>query len=91
MKRRVHLFISGNVHGVFFRSFIKQHADTLAITGFVCNTPDFKVEAVAEGESRALNKLIDLCKKGPKFAVVEDVRVVEEQFRGGYRGFAVLH
>ncbi len=90
MKRRVHLYISGKVQGVFFRSFIKENADELEILGLTRNTVDNKVEAILEGETRRINKMLDLCKKGPRFAKVDEVKVTEEDYKGEFANFSVL-
>lgn len=90
VKRRVHVYISGKVQGVFFRSFIKEKADELEIMGLTRNTADNKVEAVLEGETRRINKMLDLCKKGPRFAKVDGLKVVEEDYKGEFTNFAIL-
>lgn len=90
MQRRIHFFVSGNVSGVFFRSFIKEHADEFSLKGFTRNTVDGKVETIVEGETRAINKLIDKCRKGPKFAKVSDVKIVEETFKDEFKDFTIL-
>ena len=87
MKRRTHIFIYGKVHGVFFRSFIKEEALKLKINGIVRNTKD-SVEAIFEGESNSINKMIELCKKGPKFAKVSDVRIIEEDLKNEFKSFS---
>ncbi len=90
MQRRIHVYISGKVQGVFFRSFIKEQADKLSITGLTKNTADNKVEAIFEGETRTINKLIDLCRQGPKFAKVEDVKIVEEPYKEEFTNFTIV-
>lgn len=89
-KRRIHVYISGKVQGVFFRSFLKEHADKLEILGLTQNTADNKVEAIFEGETRRVNKLLDLCKKGPKFAKVDDLKIIEEEYRGEFTDFTIV-
>jgi len=65
MKKRFHVWIYGLVKGVFFRAGIKSMADKLNIKGFVRNTDD-GVEAVFEGNSQDIEKMIEFCRKGPK-------------------------
>ncbi len=89
MKRSVRVFISGTVQGVFFRSFVKENADRLGIKGYVRNLPDGRVEAWLEGNSEAVEKMIDLCKQGPKFAKVDKVETKEEHFQG-FQEFKIL-
>ena len=49
-EKRVHIFVSGLVQGVFFRDSTRQKAQELGITGWVRNLIDGRVEIVAEGE-----------------------------------------
>ena len=69
----VHLLIKGKVQGVFYRASAKELAVTLHLSGWVKNTPDGHVEAVASGSETALLQFIEWCKKGPPHARVENV------------------
>ena len=71
------VLISGGVTGVYFRSFILQHAFALGLKGWVRNLED-KVEAVFEGSQDAVEKMIELCRKGPEGAMVDAVEVKDE-------------
>lgn len=46
---RRHVFYSGHVQGVGFRYSTQKIAKNFAVTGFVQNLPDGRVELVAEG------------------------------------------
>jgi len=46
--KRVHVFISGKVQGVWFRSYTEAEAKKLGVKGWVRNLPDGRVEAVFE-------------------------------------------
>lgn len=80
----VHLLISGQVQGVFFRHGAKQVAQRLGIVGWIRNNPDGSVEALACGRKENLEEFIAWCKQGPPFAQVEKVEVdwtgKEEEF-----------
>jgi len=67
--------ITGRVQGVNFRRFVKERADELGVTGYVCNRVDGSVEVVAQGEKDVLELLVAHMRKGPYFAEVEDVYV----------------
>ena len=69
----VHLLIKGKVQGVFYRATAKEEADRLHITGWVKNTKDGHVEAVASGTQEAIDQFIAWCKKGPRRAEVTTV------------------
>ena len=89
--RRVHLFISGRVQGVFFRSNTQDEARALGLTGLVRNLPDGRVEVVAEGEEEDLKELIKWCHKGPPGARVREVEVNWERFTGEFDQFQIRY
>ncbi|MCX6707146.1 MAG: acylphosphatase [Candidatus Woesearchaeota archaeon] len=86
--KRVHLFIHGQVKGVFFRAYTKRKAKELGLIGFVRNV-DEGVEVVAQGEDRDVNLMLEFCKRGPTSAIVEDVEVIEEQPKDDLSDFEV--
>lgn len=49
-----HLLIKGKVQGIFYRASAKETADKTGITGWVKNTPEGDVEAVATGTEEQL-------------------------------------
>lgn len=73
-----HLFIEGQVQGVFYRASAKDVADELNIKGWIRNLPDGNVETLAIGDEAAIKEFIAWCKKGPKKAVVTNVTVKTE-------------
>ncbi len=87
--KRVHVFISGRVQGVFYRAETKNNASHLNLTGWVRNLPDGRVEVVIEGKEDNVNALIDWCRKGPGFASVTEIEVKEELFTGAFEGFGI--
>ncbi len=89
MNIRVHVFISGRVQGVFFRSSTKDKAEELCVSGWVRNLTDGRVEAVFEGEEGSVKWMIEWCRKGPEYAKVDDVEVVSENYTGEFKGFAL--
>ena len=91
MKARAHVFVSGRVHGVFFRSETKHEADSRNVTGWVRNLPDARVEAVFEGEAEAVKALVEFCKLGPSSARVTNVDLTWEAYTGEYNGFKITH
>jgi acylphosphatase len=89
--KRVRVYISGYVQGVFFRGATKRFAAGLNLTGWVRNTDDGKVEAVFEGDDAAIDKMIAWCKSGPPAAKVEKVTTAEEHYTGGFTDFSIKH
>ena len=71
----VYLLIKGKVQGVFYRVTAQEKAQQLHLTGWVKNTIEGHVEAVASGEQVAVDQFISWCKKGPSKANVEEVQV----------------
>lgn len=70
---RQHVHVSGRVQGVFFRDFTRRKALALGLAGWVRNLADGRVEAVLEGEPDAVHTMLDLLRKGPPQARVEDL------------------
>ena len=88
--KAAHLIISGHVHGVGFRQFIKSNAQKLGLVGWVQNSEDRTVEVMLQGEKEAVEAVIELCKIGPMLAEVRNVSInwMEETF--SYTEFEVL-
>ena len=84
IRRRV--VIHGRVQGVFFRSTLAHQAEQEGVAGWAENKPDGTVEAVFEGESKAVDRLIEVAGEGPPAARVERLETVEEEPEG-LRGF----
>ena len=72
-KIQVKAVINGRVQGVFYRAETKKTADQLGIQGYVKNLPNGSVEAVFEGDSSIVNKMLEWCSKGPSAAIVENI------------------
>jgi len=87
--KKVHVYISGRVQGVFFRAETQRAAVCLQLTGWVRNTEDGLVEAVFEGEDRDIDKMLAWCQTGPPHARVDQVIVEEEPFTGDYPNFKI--
>lgn len=68
-----HYLVSGRVQGVFFRASAQQAAQRLALTGWVRNLADGRVELVACGEPDKLAALEAWLWQGPPGARVEQV------------------
>jgi len=81
---RAHLYISGIVQGVGFRWSFVEVAERLGLKGWVRNLPDGRVEAVVEGPKDAIEKLIEWAHRGPPLAVVENVEVIWEEYKGEF-------
>jgi acylphosphatase len=76
--KRVRLYISGHVQGVFFRAECARRARDRRLGGFVRNLSDSRVEAAFEGEDAAVDALVDWCREGTSGADVEKLEVIGE-------------
>ena len=81
MKKANRIYIFGTVQQVFFRNFVKENADKLDVKGYVRNKEDGSVEAWLEGDSEAVDAMIEVCKKGPEQSVINRLDIVEEKLQ----------
>jgi acylphosphatase len=89
--KRMHVFVSGRVQGVFFRARTRETAQSLKLTGWVRNLYDGRVEAVFEGKDEDIEAMMEWCKKGPPYAIVKQVDASEEQSTGEFRDFQISY
>jgi acylphosphatase len=54
-----HVYYTGRVQGVGFRYSAQRLAESFAVTGYVRNLPDGKVELVAEGAPDQVDSFLD--------------------------------
>ena len=90
-KKRVHVYISGRVQGVWFRSYTQEEARRLGVKGWVRNLPDGRVEAVFEGDEDAVSAMVRWCHIGSPSARVTGVEVYEEPYTGEFSDFQIRY
>jgi acylphosphatase len=88
MKLCKHFLITGKVQGVYFRDSTRKKACELAVTGWVRNLKDGRVELLACGKLEDLKALESWLWKGPPAAKVYEVRV-ENQLVEEHPGFEI--
>jgi len=88
---RAHIFISGRVQGVFFRSNMRFVASRFGVCGWVRNTSDGRVEAVLEGPEDAVKRVIEWAHEGPPLARVDRVEVIWEDYKGEFKDFRIRY
>jgi len=86
---RVHVWVQGRVQAVGFRAFVQQNALQIGVTGWVRNVDYDRVEAVAEGTREQLNQFLQMMKRGPIGARINDSREEWEQVTGEFSSFRV--
>ena len=87
---RVHIFVSGKVQGVYYRQNTLQKAQELGIVGWVRNLSDGRVESVMEGSKVDIDKMLAWCKQGPLDAKVEEVKIIDEEFKNEFLTFDII-
>jgi len=91
IQKRIHIFVTGRVQGVFFRQSTKVMAIKNNVNGWVRNLDDGRVEIVAEGENQDIDNLADWCKTGPANSRVDEFELSEENSAGEFENFEVRY
>ena len=65
MKKSTRLFITGSVQGMFFRQYIKEHAD----------------KNFLKGDTENIDNMVQICKRGPRHANIRSVEEKQENFQ----------
>lgn len=65
-------------------------AEKSNVKGWVRNLQDKRVEAVLEGKDTDVNELVEWSHIGPVNAVVEDVQIINEKYKGEFSKFDIL-
>jgi acylphosphatase len=86
---RVRVFVGGRVQGVAYRFYAEKCAARLAITGWVRNLPDGRVEVLAEGTGEHIESFVARLREGPSLAHVETFDVRRETSTGEFHEFRV--
>jgi len=89
--KRLHVFVSGRVQGVFFRASTRDRARALGLKGWVRNLADGRVEAVFEGDEGALAAALEWCRQGPPGSLPEDVEARWEQSEARFTDFQIRY
>ncbi len=88
--RKIHLFVSGRVQGVFYRHFAIQKARQLGLSGWIRNRLDGRVEAVVIGPEKKLDRMLiwfwqgsPLAKVG-KITIISQKEISQDPFKGKF-------
>ena len=90
-RARVWLRVMGRVQCVGFRFSAVDEAHRLGLTGWVRNTHNGDVEAVAEGEQQRLQRFVSWCHGGPPGALVRDVEEKWLPHTGEFDSFRIRY
>ncbi|MBF0518635.1 MAG: acylphosphatase [Nitrospirae bacterium] len=89
--KRAHLTIEGRVQGVCFRAFTAETARREGVRGWVKNLHDGDVEALFEGAESAVAKVVAACYKGPPGALVTNVKLTWQEYKGEFETFSIRY
>ena len=79
----------GRVQGVFFRDSLRRAAEREGVAGWAANRADGTRRGRARGRAEAVERLVELCRRGPGHAAVERLDVADEAARGAAAAFDV--
>ena len=91
VQKRIHIFVTGRVQGVFFRQSTRVMAIKNNVKGWVRNLDDGRVEIVAEGEIQDIDNLAHWCKTGPANSRVDEFELSEENVTDEFETFEVRY
>ena len=91
MRKRLHLFVSGRVQGVYYRASARDAARQFGLTGWVRNLPDGRVEALFEGDEEALRRMREWCGTGPPGSRPRDLQESWLEDRGEFQTFEIRY
>jgi len=78
--KNLQIHITGKVHKVGFRYFVKQMAERLEISGSVKYSPDHSILINASGNDKSLDKFISFCRLGCIGSDVKNISLSEAIF-----------
>jgi acylphosphatase len=90
MKKVVRIYFRGTVQGIFFRQFIKEHADKRNLKGFARNLEDGRVEAFLQGEKEMVDEMIEICRQGPRHSQIKNIEIKEDKWQDDFKDFKIL-
>ena len=89
MKKSIRLYLTGSVQSLFFRQFVKEHAERNNVKGYLRKLEDGRMEIFLEGESISVDSMIEICKKGPKYSNIRDFEIKEEKLQD-FKEFKII-
>lgn len=88
MKKRAHIYYSGEVQGVGFRWTVERLASRGGVTGWVMNLDDGRVECLFEGDEKDILDIIEMVRK--KFAAyIRDADIEWSDAKDEFGGFDI--
>ncbi len=82
---------SGRVQGVGFRATARSLARGFAVSGYVCNLPDGRVELVAEGEPEAITGFLAAVRREMGPNIYSSIDDLEPPGEPGFKSFTIRY
>jgi acylphosphatase len=89
--KRIHIYVSGLVQGIYFRHNTMIQAEGLGLKGWVRNLSDGRVEIVCEGKDEFVDKLATWCSVGPRGAYIKGLEIQHEEFINEFNKFQIIY
>ncbi|GAB4194344.1 MAG: acylphosphatase [Simkaniaceae bacterium] len=89
-KKEIHIYVKGEVQGVFFRATTKQIADSMHLKGWVKNLDNGDVEICLAGTKEEAEKLIERLKKDPK-PRIDQVTMQSSPLKKDFSDFKIIY
>ena len=86
--KSVKAIIQGRVQGVGYRDWADRQARGLGLSGYVRNRRDGNVELVVAGSIENVERMLSLCRQGPRLAEVQEIEIANSFWTG--TGFEIL-
>ena len=86
----VHISVYGEVQGTGFRTWTKEQADKLNLSGWTRKASDGSIEIFSQGEEDKINDFVSICWDGPNMAFIDEVLVKDTNPDDSFSGFEIL-
>ena len=86
----VHISVYGEVQGTGFRTWTKEQADKLNLSGWTRKASDGSIEIFSQGEEEKINEFVSICWDGPNMAFIDEVLVKDTNPDDSFSVFEIL-
>ena len=86
----VHISVYGEVQGTGFRTWSKEQAEKLNLSGWTRKASDGSIEIFSQGEEEKINDFVSLCWDGPNMAFIDEVLVKDTNTDDSFSVFEIL-
>ena len=86
----VHISVYGEVQGTGFRTWSKEQAEKLNLSGWTRKASDGSIEIFSQGEEEKINDFVSICWDGPNMAFIDEVLVKDTNPDDSFSAFEIL-